>query len=218
MLHALGALGVPVWNSARAVERCVDKSMTTFLLARAGLPAPPSWAVEGLAAAQALVIREAHAGPLVCKPLFGAQGRGLRLVAAPADLPDVGEVGGVYYLQRYLAPAAGGFRDHRLFVVAGRVVAAMTRHGQGGITNLGRGGRAEPFQPDATMAALAVRAAACVGADYAGVDLMRDREGRPRLLEVNSMPGWRGLQQVASVSVAETLAQALVLRLAAWRR
>src|SRR5690242_5668073 len=36
ILHALDAVGVTVWNDARAIERCVDKSMTSFLLARAG--------------------------------------------------------------------------------------------------------------------------------------------------------------------------------------
>jgi len=55
VLHALRALGVPVWNDATAIERCVDKSMTTFLLARAGLPVPPSWTVEGIDAARRLV-------------------------------------------------------------------------------------------------------------------------------------------------------------------
>ena len=53
VLHALRELGVPVWNDARAIERCVDKSMTSFLLARAGLPTPPTWAVEGADAARA---------------------------------------------------------------------------------------------------------------------------------------------------------------------
>ena len=52
VLHALGRLSVPVWNSAQAIERCVDKSMTTFLLKHAGLPTPPTFAVEGLAAAE----------------------------------------------------------------------------------------------------------------------------------------------------------------------
>ena len=32
LLHAFRELGVPVWNDARAIERCVDKSMTSFLL------------------------------------------------------------------------------------------------------------------------------------------------------------------------------------------
>ncbi len=81
VLHALRELGIPVWNDARAIERCVDKSMTSFLLAKSGIPTPQSWAVEGLAAARALVDREAPAGRLVLKPLFGSQGRGLRLIA-----------------------------------------------------------------------------------------------------------------------------------------
>ncbi len=80
ILHALARLGVPVWNSAAAIERCVDKSMTSFLLSRAGLPTPPTFAVEGLAAAEAVSRRELAGGPLVLKPLFGAQGRGIRLV------------------------------------------------------------------------------------------------------------------------------------------
>ena len=40
VLHALVATGVVVWNDPRAIERCVDKSMTSLLIARAGLPTP----------------------------------------------------------------------------------------------------------------------------------------------------------------------------------
>ena len=40
VLHALRELGVTVWNDARAIERCVDKSTTTFFLQREGLPTP----------------------------------------------------------------------------------------------------------------------------------------------------------------------------------
>ena len=87
ILHALRALGVPVWNEATAIERCVDKSTTTFLLARAGLPVPATWAVEGIEAARRIVAAEASVGPLVLKPLFGAQGRGLMLIREAAELP-----------------------------------------------------------------------------------------------------------------------------------
>ena len=90
VLHALTKLGVVVWNDARAIERCVDKSMTSFLLARAGVPTPPTWTMESAEAARALVEREAPRGPLVLKPLFGAQGKGLRLIRRPEDLPGSG--------------------------------------------------------------------------------------------------------------------------------
>ena len=90
VLHALARLSVPVWNSAQAIERCVDKSMTTFLLKNAGLPTPPTFAVEGLAAAAEIAARELARTPLVLKPLFGAQGRGIRLIRTLSDLPARG--------------------------------------------------------------------------------------------------------------------------------
>lgn len=73
ILHALSSLGVVVSNDARTVERCTDKSMTSFRLARAGLPSPRSHAVE--TRGQALAILASAPGPLVLKPLFGAQER-----------------------------------------------------------------------------------------------------------------------------------------------
>jgi RimK family alpha-L-glutamate ligase len=213
VLHALRALGVPVWNDARAIERCVDKSTTSFFLARAGIATPATWAVEGRAAALAVVERECPAGPLVLKPLFGSQGRGLRMISGGADLPEPETVGGVYYLQRFVPTGTGVFRDHRLFVCAGSVVAAMTRQAENWVTNVRLGARPLPFSPDAGMLDLAVRAAACVGAAYAGVDLLVDGDGRPWVLEVNSMPGWKGLQLVTAASVAERIAGGLLAAL-----
>src|SRR5450759_2744190 len=74
ILHALSEIGIPVWNKARAIERCVDKSMTSFLLARAGLPTPETWTTESRE--QAAEIVRGEGAPLVLKPLFGSQGRG----------------------------------------------------------------------------------------------------------------------------------------------
>jgi RimK family alpha-L-glutamate ligase len=202
VLHALRELGVPVWNDARAIERCVDKSTTSFLLGHAGIATPATWAVEGRQAATAIAERECPAGPLVLKPLFGSQGRGLRLIAGAADLPPPETINGVYYLQRYLPTGTHTFHDHRLFVCAGQVVAAMTRQAENWVTNVRLGAQPLAFSPDPELIDLAVRATACVGADYAGVDLLVDREGTPWVLEVNSMPGWKGLQRVAPGSIA----------------
>ncbi len=208
VLHALRALGVPVWNEARAIERCVDKSTTSFLLAHAGLPTPPAWAVEGRDAACAILAREN--APLVLKPLFGSQGRGLRLVTKAEELPLPDEVGGVYYLQRYIPPNGAGFCDHRVLVCAGQVLAAMTRRGARWITNVHQGGEPEPLELDAVLTGIALRAAACVGARYAGVDVMRGADGRALVIEVNSMPAWRGLQSVTHVPIARRLAEAVL--------
>ena len=213
ILHALRELGVLVWNDARAVERCVDKSMTSFLLARSAIPTPDTWAVQSRDAACAIVAREAARGPLVLKPLFGSQGRGLRLIHAPDELPEPGVIAGVYYLQRFVGVERDGFHDFRLLVSHGRVVAAMMRHSTDWITNIKRGGRPVTVVANDDTKALAVRAAAAVGADFAGVDILYDREQRPSVLEVNSMPAWSGLQKVTSAGIAAILAADLVAAL-----
>ena len=209
ILHALGGLGVVVWNRATAIERCVDKSMTSFLLARAGVATPASFAVEGREPAEAMVRREQ--GPLVVKPLFGSQGRGLRLVRQPQELPEQEAVAGVYYLQRFVPTGeATGFRDFRLLVCGGAVLAAMTRRACDWITNVRRGGVPEALSPDDDLVAAALGAVEAVGADYAGVDLIRDPGGEAMVIEVNSMPGWRGLQSVTEASIARHVAQAML--------
>jgi tetrahydromethanopterin:alpha-L-glutamate ligase len=202
VLHAFREVGVPVWNDARAIERCVDKSMTSFLLAQAGIATPDTWAVEAREPALVIAERECAVGPLVLKPLFGSQGRGLRLITGAAELPPPEMVAGVYYLQRYLPTGAQTFHDHRLFVCDGEVVAAMTRESDTWVTNVRLGAKPLPLAPNAELKDLALRAAHCVGAAYAGVDLLVDRGERVWVLEVNSMPGWKGLQGVTQASIA----------------
>ena len=210
VLHALANLGVVVWNDARAIERCVDKSMTSFLLARARVPTPPTWTMESAEAARALVEREAPRGPLVLKPLFGAQGKGLRLIREADELPGPEEVAGVYYLQRFQSNGTEDFSDYRLFVLRGRVVAAMMRRASTWITNVKQGGEPMAVAPDPKMERLAVAAAEAVGAAIAGVDVIVTADGAPTVLEVNSMPAWSGLQKVSGTNIAGAIASALI--------
>jgi|SRR5579884_295107 tetrahydromethanopterin:alpha-L-glutamate ligase len=214
ILHAARDLGVMVCNDARAIERCVDKSMTSFLLARAGVATPPAWAVESREAAIAIVAREAADGPLVLKPLFGSQGRGLRLIRTPEDVPEPAAINGVYYLQRFVGVEHDGFRDFRLLVSQGRVIAAMARHSSDWITNVKRGARPVPVVANEEMRDLALRAAAAVGTAFAGVDILYDFDNRPTVLEVNSMPAWSGLQKVTSFDIAAALARDMVAAMA----
>jgi RimK family alpha-L-glutamate ligase len=210
VLHALQARGVTVCNDVRAIERCVDKSMTSFLLARAGIPTPATWVTESDETARQIVLRETASGPLVLKPLFGSQGRNLRLITRVEDLPAPVEIAGVYYLQRFLGVERdGAFRDFRLLVWEGRTIAAMMRHARHWVTNVKRGGRPVAVVPDRTMNELAVRAAAAVGADLAGVDILYDADDQPTVLEVNSMPAWSGLQKVTAINIAGVIASGL---------
>jgi len=211
VLHALRELGVTVWNDARAIERCVDKSTTTFFLQREGLPTPPTFVCVDPFEAAAIAARVLGEGnKLVQKPLFGAQGKGLRLISSISDLAPPEEVNGVYYLQEFVPPATAHYQDWRIFVCQGEVVASMIRHGASWITNIKQGARAKAAIASRELIDLAVRAASCVGADYAGVDIIQARDGNFLVLEVNSMPAWNGLQAVTHVNIADHLVGAFL--------
>ena len=215
LLHALKLMGVPVYNDGRAIERTVDKAMTSFVLSHAGLATPPTWVMESKAAAARLARAEGAAGrELVFKPLFGSQGLGLKRIRSVADLPAAAQCDGVYYLQRYVASAADAWQDWRVFVINNRAVAAMKRHGASWITNVSQGATCVPVDlgADEDMGALAQKACRALQMDYAGVDLMRDCDGRLQVIEVNGIPAWKGLQSVTRENIARLLVNDFVDR------
>ena len=205
-LHRLARLGVAVVNSPRCIERTVDKYFTSALLEDAGLPTPRTRVCERLD--DALEAFEALGGDVVIKPLFGSEGRGIVRVTDP-DLAyrtcrALEVTRSVFYLQEFV-PHGG--RDLRAFVVGGRLVAAMTRRAAGWKTNVSQGARTEPVVLSGALERLSLQAAALVEADYAGVDLLHAEDGRALVIEVNGIPGWRGLQQTTEVDVAAVIAE-----------
>jgi len=118
---------------------------------------------------------------------------------------------GVYYVQRTIDHAGC---DVRAFVVGGRVIGAIERSAPGWKTNLARGGRARAVTLEPERTELALAAARAVGADYAGVDLLPARDGTVYVVEVNGIPGWRGLQEATSLDVAAAIVELLIGRVA----
>ena len=213
LLHALRELDVPVYNDARAIEKSVDKATTSFLLHRANIVTPATWVTEdGKVAADRLAKETALANELVMKPLFGAQGDGLQRLSSGVALPDMASYQGVAYLQRFIDARETGWHDWRVFVIGGRAVAIMQRHGKSWINNVAQGARCEASELDGELAALAERATAALGLDYSGVDLMRDHEGRAFVIEVNGIPAWKGLQSVTSQNIGQLLVDDLLDR------
>ncbi|PKO45970.1 MAG: alpha-L-glutamate ligase [Betaproteobacteria bacterium HGW-Betaproteobacteria-22] len=207
ILHMLSSVGVRIYNDVRAIERTVDKAMTSFLLRRHEVATPATWVCESRA--QIALIRERalqNNMQLVMKPLFGSQGQGVRklLVHEPLPVPMQQYVDGVYYLQQYIE-SADISHDYRVFVIGNQVVAAMRRLGDGFVNNVAAGGRCEFVIPDKPMATLALAAAKAVDIDYCGIDIIRAKDGTYSVLEVNSIPAWRGLQSVTTCNIAEML-------------
>ena len=202
-LHRLEDRGIRVINSPRAIERTVDKFWTSTLLEQCGIPTPETVVCddpeEAIAAYRTL-------GDVIVKPLFGSMGLGMVRVSdeemAFRVFRTIEQIRGVYYVQRTVDHDG---TDIRAFVLGGRVIAAIERRASGWRTNLARGGTARSLSLSEQLSALAVRAAAAVGADYAGVDLLTGRDGTTYVLEVNGIPGWRGLQEATGLDIAGRL-------------
>ncbi len=204
-LHLLESRGMRVVNRPKAIERTVDKLYTSGLLDQAGLPTPRTVACE--TSDDALKAFTALGGDVVVKPLFGAMGLGIVRVeerdVAYRVFRALELERAVYYLQETIAHNGC---DIRAFIIGGRVVAAMERVSDDWRTNVARGALTRPCRLTAAQEELCLRAAEVVGTDYAGVDLLPAVDGRLYIIEVNSIPGWKGLQTTSPVNIAEEMA------------
>lgn len=211
LLHTLQRQGMTIYNHARAIETTVDKGLTSQLLAEQGIATPDTWICEHRAVAHALMQQARDAGhTLVIKPLFGSQGKGVRLIEphTPFALPQDAFVDGVYYLQEKIE--CGPYQhDYRVFVVRGEPIAVMRRQGENWLHNVARGARCSPCD-ERDVAEIGVLAAQAVNIDYAGVDVIRDQHGKLWVIEVNSIPAWRGLQSITAFEIADVLVNDLL--------
>lgn len=171
----LGALGVRCVNSARAIEVCSDKLMTTLALLGAGVPTPGvRVATDGEAALRAV---EEIGYPAVLKPTVGSWGRLVARLndrdAAEAVVEHRETLGsapqGVFYVQEHVDKPG---RDIRVFVVGGEAIAAIVRTSAHWVTNTARGAVASGMSIPPELGEMCVRAAGAVGADLAAVDVL----------------------------------------------
>ena len=203
LLHRLERLGMYVLNPPAAIERSVDKFYALALLEEAGLPVPRTVVAESADAA--LQAFSELGCDVVVKPIFGSRGIGSTRVSDK----DVAERifralefnHQVAYIQEFVPH---GNYDFRIFVLSGKVIASMRRVAENWKTNVSQGAAPEPYKPSREIAGLAVRAAETVGCQVAGVDILETGRG-PLLIELNSQPGWRGLQSVTEVNIADEI-------------
>lgn len=212
-LHRLEDLGVHVINPAGSIERAVDKYYTSALLEDAGIRTPRTAVTERFD--EAIEAFGELGGDVVVKPLFGSLGAGMVRVSdrdiAYRVFRALEMTRSVFYLQEFIPH---GNRDIRAFVVGVRVVASMLRVAEGWKTNISGGATAEPYSLGEELADLSVRASETLGLEYAGVDLLRsERDGSVYVVELNSTPGWRGLQTVTEENIAAIIVDHLISRL-----
>lgn len=203
MLYRLQRLGMHVVNPPEAIEHCVDKYDILAILEENDVPVPRTAVTENVGAA--LKAFKELGGDVVVKPIFGSRGVGATRVkdaeVASTIFAATTFYHGVIYLQEFVDH---GFSDIRAFIVGNRVVAAMRRVAQGWKTNYSQGARPEPIKLDHTLEDLAIKSAKLIECKIAGVDILESPKG-PVVVEVNSQPGWKGLQSVTKNIIADEI-------------
>lgn len=219
ILHLLTAQGVNVINHASAIEKSVDKGMTSFLLKKNGIPTPKFWVTESFERAKKIIINRVKSGnKIVVKPLFGSQGQGLKLIENTKnfefdDLLKINPKGGVFYLQQFVPLKKNIIsHDYRVLVVKQNAIAVMKRTGQTWIHNKSLGAKCEKHNLTSNLKSLAEDAARVLELNIAGVDLIPDSsvvEGF-KVIEVNGVPAWRGIQSVSDFNITKKMVDLLL--------
>lgn len=198
------AAGVPTVNSALAINVSRDKWRTLQALTERGVAVPTSVLArmpQDLESAVELL----GGPPFIVKKVQGAQGVGVMLVESVGGLSSILEtlwgLGQNVLVQRYVAECQGS--DVRVIVVGDKVIGGMRRQARAGEfrANIHRGGGGEPIDLPASYREAALKAMAATGLSVGGVDLLESADG-PLVLEVNSSPGFEGLEQATGADIA----------------
>jgi ribosomal protein S6--L-glutamate ligase len=198
-------MDVPVVNNSVPIARSRDKLRCLQLLSKFGLDIPRTVMAHDRSNLTKLV-EEVGGLPAIIKLSRGTQGVGVMIASSLQEVQSILEtfsgLGEEIVLQEFIGESKG--KDVRALVVGGKVVGAMRRRAKkkGEFrSNIHRGGEGEPLTLSPDFERAAVRAAQIVGLEICGVDMLEGKKG-PKIMEVNSSPGFEGLERATGQDIA----------------
>ncbi len=204
--------GLPVFNSARAIEYCDNKALTCLSLQKNGniripktIAAPKTFEAFGYCDTT-FVERAVHmlSLPMIIKECYGSYGTQVHLVHTVDEAKETVRSlrSHEFIMQEFISSSYG--RDVRVNVVGEKTVASMLRHNENGDfrSNISSGGMMSPYEPDSEMKKIAEESVKALGLDFAGVDVLFGNDGY-YVCEVNSNPHFKSTLDCTGVNLAE---------------
>lgn len=191
-------------NHAEAISRSRDKLLAHQVMARHGLPMPITAFASSPKNTEDL-IKLVGGAPLVVKLLQSTQGKGVVLAetnkAAESVIDAFRGIDADFLVQEFIGESDGA--DIRCIVLGNKVIATMQRKAEPGEfrANIHQGGSAIEIKITKEERQMAIKASKAFGLGLAGVDMLRSNKG-PLLLEVNSSPGLKGIEQATGRDIA----------------
>jgi ribosomal protein S6--L-glutamate ligase len=209
VVNHLDLMGVQVLNDSNAIAQSRDKLRCLQLLSRHGLDVPRTVMARDRSDS-AKLLDEVGGLPAIIKLIQGTQGVGVMIASTLNEMQGIldtfWDLGQEIVLQEFIRESQG--RDVRALVVGNRVVAAMRRQAKAGEfrSNLHRGGEGSVLELPPAYAEAAIKAARVIGLRVAGVDMLESATG-PKVMEVNSSPGFEGLEKATGLDIARLIVE-----------
>ena len=204
VVNQFDMMGVPILNNSVPIARARDKLRALQLLSRFGIDIPRTVMCRYRDEVP-LAVEQVGGLPCIMKLIQGTQGVGVLIASTMSEvegmLDTMWTLGQEILLQELIAESRG--KDVRALVIGDRVVAAMRRTAREGEfrSNLHRGGEGQAIPLPRDYSEAAVKAARVIGLEVAGVDMLESRGG-PKIMEVNSSPGFEGLEKASGIDIA----------------
>ena len=206
VLHFLSEVGIYVHNSATIIEKTVDKFRTSSILKLNKLSTPDTWVSlnkeKFLKLTKNLLKQNKK---VITKPLFGSQGKGIKIILKKSDILDFKSSDGVYYFQEIIGNTNSKiFSDIRVLISNHKVISCVQRYSKNIITNVSKGALVKKIDISKDLSKTCIFISKLFNIGYAGIDI-KTYKGENFVLEINSIPSWKGLQSVETQNIAKRL-------------
>ena len=216
IIRHMERLGVTMINGSDSIDNVKDKLYSQQILGQSNLPVPKTMLVKHPINLE--LVEKNLSYPMIVKTLSGSYGSGVFLVEDRKQfrqLMKMAELTKPSYniiIQECIEDSLG--KDLRVLVVNGKVVGCMMRQSIDGDfrANITRGGEAIPYQVDEDIEWIGGECARLLNLDIAGVDLLFN-EGTYTICEVNSAPGFEGMEKFTKVNVGEKIVNYVVKKI-----
>lgn len=209
LLRTLESANVKVINSSNAIELVKDKLHTAQLLKKNKIPTPKTKHI--VTPLDLKSIEEEIGFPCVVKAVVGSYGNGVHLCDTREDFVSLIEFITAakskrpLLVQEFIQTNPG--TDLRAWVIGEEVIGVMQRKSTTDFrANISRGGIGSTYPITQEIRRLSKKIMQLFGLQLAGIDFLFDKQGLT-VCEVNSAPGFEGMEQHCQIPVADMVAE-----------
>jgi len=205
LISQLEKIGIFCINFRETMEVCSDKYRTILRMAETALPSPKTALLQGESTIDFAFETVGGEFPVIVKMLSGSKGVGVFFAESWKSLKgflqmiwkinDEEEL----LMQQYIETD----HDFRVHVLGDEVIAAMKRYVVPGDfrANFSLGGKVEETTLTNEEIEMCIMASKAVRATWSGVDFVKDKDGNPYILEINSSPGTEGIEKATNEDI-----------------